>query len=81
MTLKVGMRNVISAHVVGAAKLFLRNRYLLLENLYIIPIIKRNLVSNSCLLEQIYSISFSTNEAFISKNGVHVCSAKSENNL
>ncbi|KAL4025380.1 hypothetical protein IC575_013770 [Cucumis melo] len=81
MTLKVGTGDVISARAVGDAKLFFGNKFMFLENLYIVPKIKKNLVSVSCLIEHMYSINFSMNEAFISKNGVHICSAKLENNL
>ena len=81
MTLKVETRCVISAHVVGDAKLFFRNRFLFLENLYIVPKIKMNFIYVSLIVEQLYSITFPLNEAFISKNGVHICSAKLEDNL
>ncbi|KAL0556725.1 hypothetical protein IC582_005241 [Cucumis melo] len=81
MTLKVGTGDVISARAVEDAKLFFENKFMFLENLYIVPKIKRNLVSISCLIEHMYSINFSMNEAFISKNGVYICSAKLENNL
>ena len=47
MTLKVGTGVVILAHAVGDVKLSLRNRFLFLENLYIVPKIKRNLISIS----------------------------------
>ena len=72
MTLKVGM---------GDVKLSFKNRFLFLENLYIVPKIKMNLISISCLIEQSYNVTFSLNEAFISKNGVHICLAKLEDNL
>ena len=42
---------------------------------------KRNLISISCLLEQLYKVSFEINEVFIRKRGIHICSAKLENNL
>ena len=81
MTLKVGMRDVISSRVVGDVKLFFRNIFMFLENLYIISKVKRNLISISCLNEQSYNVAFSLNKAFISKNSVHICSTKLENNL
>ena len=81
MTLKIGMWDVISARVLGAVKLFFGNRFLFLENLCIVPKIKRNLVSISYLIEQLYSVIFSINEAFILKNGVRIWSGKLENNL
>ena len=52
-----------------------------LENLYIVPKINKNLIFVSCLIEHMYSVNFSMNEAFISKNGIHICSAKLEKNL
>ena len=42
---------------------------------------KRNLISISCLLEQLYKVSFEINEVFIYKRGILTCSAKLENNL
>lgn len=79
--LKVGTEDVISASVLGDVKLFFRNKFFIVENLNIVPKIKRNLISISCLLKRMYSINFSLNEAFISKNGIHICIAKLENNL
>ncbi|KAA0067938.1 gag/pol protein [Cucumis melo var. makuwa] len=76
MTLMVGTGDVISARAVGDVKLFFGIKFMFLENLYIVPKIKRNLVFVSCLIEHMYSINFSMNEAFISKNG-----AKLEDNL
>ena len=74
MTLNVGMRDVISAHVVGDAKKNFRNRFLFLENLYIVPKIKRNLISVSSLIDQqLYPVTFSLNEVFISKNSLYIC--------
>lgn len=37
MTLSVGTGDVVSASAVGDAKLFFKDRFLLLENLYIVP--------------------------------------------
>ena len=81
MRLKFGTKDIISARAVGATKLFFRNRFMFLENLYIFPKVKRNLFSVFYLIEHMYSINFSMNEAFISKNGVYICTAKLENNL
>ena len=52
-----------------------------LENLYIVPKIKKNLIYIFYLIEQSYNVTFPLNEAFISKNCVHVCSTNLENNL
>ena len=57
------------------------NIFLFLENFYIVSEIKRKLISISCLTEQSYNVAFSFNEAFITKNGVYICSAKLEDNL
>ena len=42
---------------------------------------KRNLISISCILEQMYRISFEINEAFVFYKGILVCSAILEDNL
>ena len=42
---------------------------------------KQNLISISCLLEQMYNVSFEINEAFISKKGIKICFAKLKYNL
>ena len=81
MTLKVEVGDVISARSVGDVKLSIINRFMFLENLYIVPKIKRNLIYISCLIEQSYNVTFSLNDAFISMNGVHICSTKLEDNL
>ena len=42
---------------------------------------KRNLISISCILEQMYRISFEINEAFIFYKGIQVFYVIHENNL
>ena len=81
MTLKVETKDVIPARAVRDAKLSFKNIFMFLENSYIVPKIKRNLISISYLIEQSYNVTFSLNEAFNSKNGVHIWSAKLEDNL
>ena len=58
MTLKFEMGDVISALAVRDVKLSFRNRFLFLKNLNIVPKIKRNLISISSLIEQLYSVVF-----------------------
>ena len=42
---------------------------------------RRNLISISCIVEQMYKISFKINEAFIFYKGIQVCSVIHKNNL
>ena len=58
---------------------FSKNRILFLENLNMVSKIKRNFISILLLIEQLYSVIFVfLNEEFISKNSVHICSAKKQ---
>ena len=57
------------------------NKYLLLDHVYFIPNISRNLISVSQLYEQLFSVNFNYNEIIISRNGVQICCAKLENGL
>ena len=41
----------------------------------------RNLISISCIFEQMYTISFEINETFIFYKGIQICSAILENKL
>ena len=79
--MRVGTRHVVSAVAVGGLWLCLHKSFILLENVYVVPHLKRNLISIKCLLEQTYSLTFNVNKVFIYKNGVEVCSAKLEDNL
>jgi hypothetical protein len=79
--MRVGTRHVISAIAVGSIRLNFQKSYVLLDNVFYVPDIKRNLISVSTLLEQLYYVSFESNKAIIYKNGIQLCSAKLENNL
>ncbi|KAL4033283.1 hypothetical protein IC575_006370 [Cucumis melo] len=81
MTMRVGTGHVVSTIAVGGLRLCLQKSFLLLENVYVVSDLKRNLISVKCLLEQSYSLTFNVNKVFIYKNGVEICSAKLENNL
>ncbi|TYK08480.1 gag/pol protein [Cucumis melo var. makuwa] len=65
ITLKVGTGEMVSAKAVGDLKLFFNDRYIIFKNVLYAPQMKRNLISISCMLEQMYRISFEINEAFI----------------
>ena len=80
-TLRVGNGESVSAEAVGEVRLQFGNKYLLLDNVYFIPNISRNLISVSQLYEQSFSVYFSYNEIIISRNGVQICCAKLENGL
>ena len=60
---------------------FLQKSFLLLENVYVVPDLKDNLIYVKCLLEKSYSLTFNVNKVFVCKNGVEICSAKLEDNL
>ena len=81
ITLRVGTGEVVSARSVGNLKLFFGDRFIILDNVLFVPGIKRNIISISCLLQQLYKVSFEINEVFIFQRGIHICSAKLENNL
>ncbi|KAL0533177.1 hypothetical protein IC582_030392 [Cucumis melo] len=72
---------MVSAKAVGDLKLFFNGRYIILKNVLYAPLMKRNLLYISCLLEHMYKISFNINEAFILRKCIHICSAILENNL
>ena len=81
VTMRVGSGEVVSAKTVGVARLSLRNKFLVLNNVFFIPGFRRNLISVSMLHEQLFSISFINNEIGISRNGLDICHAKLENGL
>ena len=81
ITLRVGTGEVVSARSIENLKLFFEDRVIILDNVLFVPGMKRNLISISCLLEQLYKVSFEINEVFICKRDIHICSAKLENNL
>ena len=80
-TLRIGNGESVSAEVVGEVRLHFRNKFLLLDNVYFIPNISRNLISVFELYKQSFSISFNYNEIIILQNGVQICCAKLENRL
>ena len=80
-TLRVGNGESVSAEAVGEVRLQFGNKYLLLDNVYFIPNISRNLISVSQLYEQSFSVNFHYNEIIILKNGVQICCATLENGL
>ena len=81
VTMRVGSGEVVSAKAVGVARLYFRNKFLVLNNVFFIPGFRRNLISISMLHEQLFSISFINNEIFISRNGLDIYHEKPENGL
>ena len=79
--MRLGSGEVVSATVVGVARLEFGNSFLILNNVYFIPGFRRNLISISVLHEQMFNISFYDNEIIISRNGFEICQAKPENGL
>ena len=79
ITLRVGTGEVVSARSFGNLRLFFEDRFIILDNVLFVPGLKRNLISISCLLEQLYKVSFEINEVFISKRGCNDRSSKIPN--
>ena len=77
----VGNGADVSAVVVGAIRLELGNKFLVLNNVYCIPGFRRNLISVSKLYEQLFTVSIYNNQIVISKNGLNICHANNENGL
>ena len=71
ITLRVETGEVVSTRSVGNLKLFFRDRFIILDNVLFVPGMKRNLISISCLLKQLYKVSFEINEVFIFKRDIH----------
>ena len=69
-TLRVGNIESVSPEAVGEVRLKFGNKYLLLDNVYFILNISRNLISVSQLYEQSFSVNFHYNEIIILKNSV-----------
>ena len=65
----------------GAVRLELGNKFLVLNNVYYIPGFRRNLISVSKLYEQLFTVSFDNNEIVISRNGLNICHANNEYGL
>ena len=81
VTMRVGSGEVVSAKAMGVARLNLRNKFLVLNNVFFILGFRRNLISVSMLHEQLFSISFINNEIVISRNGLDIFHEKPENGL
>ena len=64
-TLRVGNREYVSAEAMGEVRFQFGNKFLLLDNVYFIPNISRNLISVSELYKQSFSINFNYNEIII----------------
>ena len=80
-TMRVGTGEVVSVRAVGVVKLYFRNKFLILDNVYYIPCFRRNLISVSRLFEQMFNVSFNNNYVNISRNGLNICSTHLENGL
>ena len=76
VTMRVGSGVVILAKAVGVSHLNVRNKFLVLNNVFFIPGFRRNLISVSMFHEQLFSIYFINNEIVISRNGLDICHAK-----
>ena len=77
----VGNGAYVSAVAVGAVRLELGNKFLVLNNFYCIPGFRRNLISVSKLYEQLFTVSIYNNQIVISRNGLNTCHANNENGL
>ena len=79
--MRLGSGEVVSIKAVGVTHLNLRNKFLILNNVFFILGFKRKLISGSMLHDQLFSIFFINNEIVISRNGLDICHAKPENGL
>ena len=77
----VGNGADVSAVAVGAVRLELGNKFLILNNVYCIPGFRRNLISVSKLYEQLFTVLIYNNQIVISRNGLNICHANNENGL
>ena len=68
----------VLAVAVGAVRLELGNKFLVVNNVYCIPGFRRNLISVSKLYEQLFTISIYNNQIVISRNGLNICHANNE---
>ena len=66
----MGNGESVSTEVVGEVRLQFGNKFLLLDNVYFILNISRNLILVSELYKQSFSIIFNYNEIIILQNGV-----------
>ena len=65
----------ISAKVVGEVRLVFNNKFMILNNVYYVSNILRNIISISQLCEQLFTISFNNNRIVIYRNSMKICSA------
>ena len=80
-TLTVGNGKSFFAKAVGQTRLILGKNYLLLDNVYSIPAITRNLISISELCRKVFLISFNNNEIIISRNSFEIYHTCLDNGL
>ena len=77
----MGNEESVSAKAVEEVRLQFGNKFLLLDHVYFIPNISRNLISVFELYKQSFSIIFNYNEIIILQNSVQIYCAKLENEL
>ena len=77
----VGNGADVSAVAVGAVRLELGNKFLVLNNVYCIPGFRRNWISVSKLYEQFFNVSIYNNQIVISRNGLNICHGNKENGI
>ena len=77
----MGIRESVSANDVVEARLAFGSKFLLINSIYFIPIIRRILSSISVLCRQLFSISFDTNAIIIYRNSLEICRAYLEYEL
>ena len=80
-TMKMGNGAIVSALAVGVIRLYFQNKFIVLNNVYFVPGLRRNLIFVSKLIEQLFGISFNNNQIIISKNGLYICLAQEKNRL
>ena len=81
LTFRVENGESVSAKAVGEVCLVFNNKFLILNNVYYVPNISRNIISISQLCEQLFTISFNNNAIVIYRNGMEICSACLKNGL
>ena len=77
----MGNKESVSAKAVVEARLAFGSRFMLINSIYFIPIIRRILSSISVLCRQLFSISFDNNTIIIYHNGLQICRACMEYGL
>jgi len=71
----------VSATAVGSIKLIFENSFIVLNNVYYVPVFGKNLISVARLIEQGYSLDFNNDVIQILKNGFMITSTVMINNL